>query len=60
MTLLTILGILLVALAVTIPLLERFSPRLSPQTQQRMSRWILPLVALGLVMALLRQCTTGG
>lgn len=56
MTLLLILSGLLLALIVLLPLIERYAPQPSPETQNRLSRWILPLVALGLVLAMLRQC----
>ncbi|AKH69169.1 hypothetical protein IMCC21906_01491 [Spongiibacter sp. IMCC21906] len=56
MNLLIIIAVLMVALLVIVPLIEKYSPQPSPETQQRMSRWILPLVGLGLVLALARQC----
>ena len=54
-TLLNILALLFLALFVLIPLIERFAPRASPEQQQRISRWILPLVAIGLVAALIKH-----
>lgn len=56
MNLLIIIAVLMLALLIAIPLIEKYSPRPSQQAQQRMSRWILPLLAIGLVLALARQC----
>mgnify|MGYP007051586100 CR=1 FL=1 len=56
MTLMLILGGLFLALLVVIPLIERYAPQPSAETQNKLSRWILPLVAVGLVLAMLRQC----
>ena len=58
MTLLAILGVLALALVLIVPLIERHAPPTSAETQQRISRWILPLVAVALVLGLLRQCGT--
>lgn len=57
MKLMIILGSLFVALLILIPLIERHTPVASPAAQAKLSRWLLPLVAVGLVLALLRQCT---
>ncbi|GAB3379544.1 hypothetical protein NCG89_16105 [Spongiibacter taiwanensis] len=56
MTLMLILSGLFLALLVVIPLIERYAPQPSTETQNKLSRWILPLVAVGLVLAMLRQC----
>lgn len=53
MALLKILGILLLALLVVVPLLARFGKRNSDAEVSRMSRWILPLVMLLAVLQLL-------
>lgn len=55
MNLLILLGALFLSLAIAIPLLEKRAPRLSAEQQQRLSRWILPLVGLSLVIALFRH-----
>lgn len=49
-----ILITLFVALIVIVPLVERFGPRMSDQSVSKLSRYILPLVALLLVIQLLR------
>ncbi len=54
-TLFTIIGLLFLSLWLLIPLIEKHAPQASPEQQQRLSRWILPLVALGIVIALLRE-----
>lgn len=53
MTLFTILGILLISLIVIVPLIEKFGPKASDARIGKISRWILPLVALALVLQLL-------
>ena len=53
MTLLKILGLLLLALLILVPLIERFGPRPDAEATARLSRWILPLVMLLAVAQLL-------
>ncbi|WP_202410354.1 hypothetical protein [Pseudomaricurvus sp. HS19] len=53
MTLLKILGLLLLALVILVPLIERFGPRPDAQATARMSRWVLPLLMLLAVLQLL-------
>ncbi|MBD2858224.1 hypothetical protein IB286_04320 [Spongiibacter sp. KMU-158] len=55
MNLLIILGLLFLSLFLIIPLLEKRAPQLSSEQQQRLSRWILPLVGLSLVIALFKH-----
>lgn len=50
MTLLKILAVLLVALLIAVPLLERFGKSHEPEEVSGMSRWILPLAALLIVL----------
>ena len=54
-TLLMILLVLFAALALIIPLLERHAKPMSNEQQQKLSRWFLPLVGIGLVIALIQQ-----
>lgn len=54
-TLFTLIGVLVLALFIVVPLVERFGPRPSPEQTQKISRWILPLVGLSLVLALARE-----
>lgn len=53
MTVLWILLALFLALVIIVPLLERFGPRLSDVELGKISRWILPLLAISLVAQLL-------
>ncbi|NKI17650.1 hypothetical protein HCU74_09480 [Spongiibacter sp. KMU-166] len=55
MALITILGFLALSLIVLIPLIERFSPQMSAEKQQSISRWILPLVGVSIVIALFKH-----
>ncbi len=48
-----ILAVLFLALIVIVPLVERFGPRMSDENIGKLSRWVMPLVALLLVMQLL-------
>jgi len=48
-----ILGVLFLALIILVPLIERFGPRMSNEEQSKLSRYILPLLAVGLVLQLL-------
>lgn len=50
MALLTILGILLVALVVIVPLVEKFGPRMSGEELRKYTRFILPIVAIALML----------
>lgn len=52
MALLKILGLLLLALLVVVPLLARYGKQSSDQEVSRLSRWILPLVMLLAVLQL--------
>ncbi len=53
MALLKILGLLLLALLIAVPLLERFGRPRSAEEMQGLSRWVLPLVMLLAVSQLL-------
>lgn len=50
-----ILGILFISLIIIVPLIERFGPRMSQESLAKMSRWVLPLVALLLVVQLIAR-----
>ncbi|GAC34692.1 hypothetical protein [Paraglaciecola polaris] len=58
MTVLIILGVLLVALLVVVPLLERSSFRISAEQTSKMSRWILPLLVVMVVVQLIMHFTS--
>ena len=53
--LLLILGVLFVALILVVPLIERFGGKQSDQDISKLSRYILPLVALLLVLQAIRH-----
>ncbi|GLS24598.1 hypothetical protein [Marinibactrum halimedae] len=54
MTLLMILGVLAIALLVIVPLLEKFGKEYSPEEVKKISRWIIPLLALLMVLQIIR------
>lgn len=54
-TLLTILAVLFLALIIIVPLVERYAPKGEPRDYGNLSRWIIPLVALLLVLQLIRH-----
>ena len=53
MNLLTILAILGIALLVIIPILEKHGRSYTPEETRKLSKWILPMVALLLVLQIL-------
>lgn len=54
MTVLIILGVLFIALFVTIPLIEKSNMRVSDESAAKISRWIWPLMAVALIAAMLK------
>jgi cadmium resistance protein CadD (predicted permease) len=52
-TLMVLLGCIFGGVALMVILGERFAKPASPEQMQRLSRWIMPLVGLGLVLSLL-------
>jgi len=52
--LLTILGVLLLALAIIVPLVERFGRRHTDQELSSISRWVIPLLAVLMVAQAIR------
>ncbi len=54
MNLLIILGCLFLGLLILVPLAERFGKTQSPDTMRSMSRWVIPLVALLLILQILK------
>lgn len=52
MTVLIILGVLVVALVVIIPLIERSNFRMSDQQMGKWGRWILPLLVVMVIIQL--------
>ncbi|WP_170145460.1 hypothetical protein [Salinimonas sediminis] len=53
MEVLIILGVLLVALLIIVPLIERSKMRISSETAGKLSRWIWPLIMVSLVIQLI-------
>ncbi len=51
--LLIILGVLLVALVIVVPLVEKFGHTRSPEQLQKLSRFIFPLIALLIIVQLI-------
>lgn len=54
-TLLTILAVLFLGLIIVVPLIEKYAPKGDSRDYSRISRWILPLVALLIVLQLFRH-----
>ena len=50
LNLILIIILLFAALLIIVPLLEKHGSEPSPEKLQRLSRWIVPLVALALVL----------
>ncbi len=53
MVVLSILGVLFLVLIIVVPLAERFAKPMKDEEVSKISRWVLPLVALLLVAQLL-------
>jgi hypothetical protein len=53
MTVFIILAVLFIALVVIVPLIERSNFRMSSEQMGRMGRWILPLLAIMLIIRLI-------
>lgn len=53
MVVLSILGVLFLVLIILVPLAERFAKPMKDEEVSKISRWVLPLVALLLVVQLL-------
>jgi len=53
MEVIIILGVLLVALLIIVPLIERSKMRISSETAGKLSRWIWPLIMVSLVIQLI-------
>lgn len=54
-TLLTILAVLFLGLIIIVPLVEKYAPKGEARDYSRITRWIIPLMALFLVLQLLRH-----
>ena len=54
-TLLVILAVLFVALIIVIPLAEKYAPKGEPRDYSKITRWIIPLMALAIVLQLVRH-----
>lgn len=50
LNLILIIVLLFAALLIILPLLEKYGSEPSPEKLQRLSRWIVPLIALALVL----------
>jgi|TARA_B100001123_G_scaffold424941_1_gene537150 hypothetical protein len=55
MTVIIVIGILFLALAIVIPLLEKSNWRMSSEEQSKLSRWIWPLLMLLLLAQLIKM-----
>ena len=55
MALLTILGVLFLALFVVVPLVEKHGKRHSPEELGKLSRWIMPLMAIIFAASLIKM-----
>lgn len=54
-TLLTILAVLFLALIIIIPLVEKYAPKGEAHDYSRATRWIIPLMALLIVLQMIRH-----
>jgi cadmium resistance protein CadD (predicted permease) len=54
LNLLLILVLLFAVLAILLPLLEKRGKEMTPEQMQRMSRWLIPLIAIALVLQAIR------
>lgn len=54
-TLLTILAVLFLGLIIVVPLIEKYAPKGDSRDYSRITRWIIPLVALLIVLQLFRH-----
>lgn len=52
MTVLIILAVLVIALVVIVPLIERSNFRMSNEQMSKLGRWILPLLVIMLIIQL--------
>lgn len=52
MTVVIILAVLFIALIVIVPMLEKSSVRISPETQAKFAKWIIPLIVIVLLIQL--------
>lgn len=54
-TLLIILAVLFLALIVIVPLVEKYAPKGEGRDYSKITRWIIPLMALAIVLQLFRH-----
>ncbi|NMT64385.1 hypothetical protein [Marinobacter orientalis] len=54
-TLLAILAVLFLALIIIVPLVEKYAPKEEARDYSKVTRWIIPLMALALVLQLIRH-----
>lgn len=54
-TLLTILTVLFLALIIIVPLVEKYAPKEERRDYSNITRWIIPLMALAVVLQLIRH-----
>ena len=52
MAVLGILAVLFIALIVIVPMLEKSNMRISPETQAKFMKWVIPLIVILLVVQL--------
>lgn len=54
-TLLTILAVLFLGLIIIVPLIEKYAPKGETRDYSHITRWIIPLMALLIVLQLVRH-----
>ncbi|KPQ29382.1 MAG: hypothetical protein HLUCCX14_05975 [Marinobacter excellens HL-55] len=54
-TLLTILAVLFLALIIIVPLVEKYAPKGESRDYSKISKWLIPLMAVALVLQLFRH-----
>lgn len=54
-TLLTILAVLFLALIIIVPLVEKYAPKDETRDYGNITRWLIPLMALVIVLQLIRH-----
>ncbi len=54
-TLLAILAVLFLALIVIVPLVEKYAPKGEARDYSKITRWIIPLMALAIVLQMIRH-----
>lgn len=53
--LLTILAVLFLALIIIVPMIEKYAPKGESRDYSKISKWLIPLMAVALVLQLFRH-----